>query len=167
MDWESKVIRIFQSKNGDGRILPLIDELYTLVQRRWGVKNGDFIFHRDGHPIKHMQRAWNTACQKAGLDGRLFHDCRRSAVRNAIESGLSERHTMALCGHRTNHMLYRYHIVVEHDLRQAMLKTVANTSIRPKNVSDADTDERQPPQPIDFVLRRRIGAGVPPGLQIQ
>ena len=122
---------------------------------------------RSERPLGNFRRAWNTGCTKAGLSGRLFHDCRRSAVRNATESGLSERHTMALCGHRTNHILHRYHIVVEHDLRQAMLKTVANTSIRPKNVSDSDADERQSPQPLNFTLRRRIGAGVPPGLQIQ
>ena len=63
-DWESKMIRIFQSKNGDGRILPLMGELYVLVQRRWKVKNGDYIFHRDGRPLGDFRRAGIQAVQR-------------------------------------------------------------------------------------------------------
>ena len=42
-------------------------------------------------------------------------------MRNYVAQGLPERLVMALCGHKTNHMLHRYHVVVEQDLGEALL----------------------------------------------
>ena len=40
------------------------------------------VFHRNGKPIRHVRKAWEWACTKAGYPGGLPHDMRRSAVRN-------------------------------------------------------------------------------------
>jgi hypothetical protein len=160
---EMLILQLPQSKKNESRVLSLVGNLESLIEKRWEERQGDYIFHQgDGRPVGRIEHNWRTACERAGMPDKLFHDLRRSAVRNAIESGLSERHTMALCGHKTNHMLHRYHIVVERDLREAMLAMV-----RPKNVSPF-RDVREPSSQLpENIERKRIGAGVPPGLQIQ
>jgi len=122
VDWKTMVVRLSTSKNEESRVFPIVDtRLEALLRKRQDMTQGPLVFHRNGQFVGDCKRCWNTANKRAGMD-KLFHDLRRTAVRNFIAQGLPERLVMALTGHRTNHMLHRYHVVVEADLRAALSK---------------------------------------------
>jgi len=50
---------------------------------------------------------------------RVLHDFRRTAARNYIRAGVSERVAMELLRHKTRAILDRYNIMSEQDLREA------------------------------------------------
>ena len=124
VDLAGNVVRLApeKSKNKDGRILPLSGELAQLIVRAHEARRLDcpFVFHNNGKPIVDFRDAWSVACEKIGLGKRLVHDMRRTAVRNLVRAGVSERVAMALSGHKTRSVFDRYNIVNTTDLVSAM-----------------------------------------------
>lgn len=125
-DVEENVIRLRgeNSKNGEGRSIVIAGELVGVMERRKQARLAkgvltNLVFHRDGEPVAEFRKAWASACEKAGVD-RLFHDLRRTAVRNMVRSGVPQSVAMKISGHKTASMFRRYDIANEDDLRQAM-----------------------------------------------
>jgi integrase len=123
VDWNGAVVRLDprRSKNGAGRLLPITRPLRTILKRRQRRQHADnpVVFHRDGVTVRTWKHCWAQACAAANLKGRYLHDCRRTAARNLVRAGITERIAMALLGHKTRCMFDRYNIVSERDLRQA------------------------------------------------
>jgi len=119
-------LRREHSKNEEPRVVPLVGELAEIIERRWAARGtSGHVFHRAGRPIRDFDVAWENACTAAGKPALLFHDLRRSAVRNLVSSGVDESVAMKITGHKTNSVFKRYRIVAVEDMRAALTRTEA------------------------------------------
>ncbi len=82
-----------------------------------------------------FRRPWKAACTRAGVAGTLFHDLRRSAVRNMDRAGVSQLDAMAITGHKTLSVYRRYRIVDEADIGEALARTQASLSQATRSVT--------------------------------
>jgi len=126
-------LRAENSKTRKAETVPLEGELAQVIERRRAAQtiedeNGskrfaEFVFHSQGEPIGDFRKTWATACKKANVAGRLFHDLRRTASRNMLAAGVPQAVAMRITGHRTDAMFRRYAIVDEEQKREALAKT--------------------------------------------
>jgi integrase len=66
-----------------------------------------------------------AACVAAGAPGRIPHAFRRTAVRNLERAGVPRSTAVAMVGHRTEEIYWRYAIVDEVMLREGGAKLAA------------------------------------------
>jgi len=115
------------TKNNEPRTIPMSEVLYKAVLslRSISPTKGDskeFVFTNKGKRIRYIYDAWKSATKRAGLSGLLLHDCRRSAVRNFVRAGVSDKVARTISGHKTRSVFDRYNIVDEKDLHDATTK---------------------------------------------
>jgi hypothetical protein len=109
------------TKSGEGRPSFLTHELQALfADLRKQQPFVSYVFTRNGQPIREIRGTWLAACAATGVEGKTFHDFRRTAVRNLIRAGVPERVAMQTTGHKTRSVFERYNIVSETDLQDAV-----------------------------------------------
>jgi len=137
------------TKNDDARIVVMTKAVHELISECvQGKANDDSVFTRSGNErVKDFRGAWWSLCTKADLGkfvtgenmkpkwkGLIFHDLRRSAVRNMIRAGIPEVVAMKISGHKTRSVFDRYNIVSPDDFVKAAAKlenrtdTITSTS---------------------------------------
>lgn len=130
-----------ETKNGEGRIFPLdsIPEFKEVIEkqlaanRELGHKLGrivEWLFpdprgNQIGGKDGEIRDVWKKALAAAGLPGKLFHDFRRTAVRDMERSGVPRSTAMKVSGHKTESIYRRYAIVDEAMIREGMQKRAA------------------------------------------
>jgi integrase len=128
-----------QARNKRTPALPLAGGLWDVIERRWKARRflvldemgretgvtqiSEFVFHSgQGARVVDLRKSWATAAKAAGLPKVLFHDLRRSAVRNMIRAGVPQSVAMRISGHRTTAMFNRYDITSDTDKREALAR---------------------------------------------
>jgi integrase len=135
-----------ETKNDDGRLVVMTASVRQLLTECLAGKGPeDNVFTRAGKPVRDFRGAWIKACEQAGMPGLLFHDLRRTAVRNMVRSGIPEVVAMRISGHKTRAVFDRYNIVSERDLKEAARRL----EDRLKTL-DGDNGER-----LDFIAVRQ------------
>lgn len=111
-----------KTKNDEGRVVYLDSELKDILVKQWEARKKNarilpYVFlNEDGTDrVKSFRKAWHSACKEAKIGRRLFHDLRRSAVRNLVRSGVPESIAMKISGHKTRSVFDRYNIVSDAD----------------------------------------------------
>jgi integrase len=109
-----------ETKNDASRTVYLNDELKNMFERLYEERNPEcvYVFQREGQRIVDFTYSWKKACKEVGIK-RMFHDLRRTAVRNLVRSGVPERVAMQITGHKTRFVFDRYDIVSPADLVRA------------------------------------------------
>jgi len=154
VDLKGRAVRLRddQTKPGEPRIIPLggpgadlYDMLVEQKKRRASLcPDSPWVFFRQGsvnprkqsarrgRPVVDIRKAWDKAVKETGID-RLFHDLRRTGVRNLVRAGVPEKVAMLISGHKTRSVFERYNIVDERDLHEAADKLYKHLSGKPAN----------------------------------
>ena len=92
VDFEARTITLDrgETKNQDARSVPIIggDMENLLRTAKAAAPESEWVFNRNGEPIRDFRWAWDAACKTAGVPDLNFHDLRRTAVRNMRRAGI-------------------------------------------------------------------------------
>jgi integrase len=107
VDLKDQKIRLYDTKkHAEGRWLPIYGEMKDVLEKQVADTRRlhpacAWLSHRHGERMVELRPAWPDACDAVGLGGLLFHDLRRSAVRNMVRAGIPENDAMKISGHKT------------------------------------------------------------------
>jgi len=112
IDLENKLIRVFESKSGKPRDVP-INKILHKALREWMEKiDGNELF-----AVKEIKRSFNTACRKAGIKNFTFHDLRHTFASHLVMDGVDIATVSRLLGHANIQMTMKYaHLSPDHRL---------------------------------------------------
>ena len=131
VELDNSIVRleVGETKNDAARTVYLDDELQGVFHKQWerrgsGKKVLPYVFPNEigTGRISDFRGSWQTACKDAGIGHKLFHDFRRTAVRNMVRAGIPEGVAMKISGHKTRSVFERYNIVNDADLQLAAQK---------------------------------------------
>jgi integrase len=139
VNWFTKTLLLEDSKTGESDefpfgALPEMEELLERrrriteeVERRPRAKRCPWIFHRNGQPIRTIQKAWRDGCREAGIPtsgprALRPHDFRRTQARNVMQATGDPILALDLVRWKSLSMLKRYRILDERDRSEGLAK---------------------------------------------
>ena len=112
-------ITLYETKNGEIRVVPLVGKALDLLKEHSKVRNlktnllfpGKPIRGSDGKAIYRpidLRAPWLSALKKADIENFHFHDLRHSAASYMVMNGASLAEIAEVLGHKTLQMVKRY-----------------------------------------------------------
>ena len=125
-------LEVGETKSGDGRTIPLTSDLLRMLEGMPRVC--EYVFTYRGKRVRNFTKAWKKGCKVSELPDVLFHDLRRTGVRNLVRAGVPEHIAMSISGHKTRAVFDRYNIVSETDKKDAIAKLEAAQTVLEQQV---------------------------------
>jgi len=130
IDLKTRIVRLNpgETKNKDGRMFLYSDQMAEWFEVLPRVS--EYVFTHRQKPLRNIRSGWDKAVEAVSGQskpktkkikapkGTLFHDLRRSAVRNMVRAGVPER-VASISGHKNRSVFDRYNIISEADIRGA------------------------------------------------
>lgn len=107
VDIAARVATLLDSKNGDGRQVPLSTTAVSAIQSLPRHLNNPRVFWAWSR-CDSLENAWRRAVGAAGIKDLRFHDLRHEGVSRLFERGLNPMEVASISGHKTLQMLKRY-----------------------------------------------------------
>ena len=124
VDFEKKLIAIPKRGRNRGNkrnpaAVPFIGDMEALLtqakaERDHRYPGNRFVVSVAGRQVNESitsGKGWRAAARRAGLEGVLHHDLRRSAVKAMVDAGVTVERAMKITGHKSNSMFARYDIL--------------------------------------------------------
>lgn len=115
VNMDKRTIHIRESKNGEGRFIPINATAKEVLDELSQVRRIDSqdVFH----DLVNFRRLWDKALKNASITNFRFHDCRHTFASYAIMSGMDLRTLQDILGHKTIAMTLRYsHLSQQHKM---------------------------------------------------
>ena len=117
IDSSTQTIKLLDSKNGDRRLVPLVEPALSILKERAKIRRIDselvFPAKTGSKPWELTHKEWRRTCKKAELADFRFHDLRHSAASTMAMSGMTVLEIAAVLGHKTLSMTQRYSHVAD------------------------------------------------------
>lgn len=140
VDLETGAIQILKSKNGERRAVVAGEDAVAWLKswkKESGLRFGGRVFgnHITGRGMFAYSKPWGEARKAAKLEDLRFHDLRHTFVTEALSAGLNPMLVMAVSGHKSAAMLWRYsHLTT--DVAKAVSEAVQGSRLTPGSSND-------------------------------
>jgi integrase len=128
VDKQERITYLWDTKNGEQRLLPLTAEVIALIAPKTTPKSNivsiteqpdslGLLFPSEKKPQQpfEFRKHWNKALLDAGVKNFRFHDLRHSAASWLAKNGATLQEIAEVLGHKNIQMTMRYsHLCVEH-----------------------------------------------------
>lgn len=130
-DFSHSMVRLdhIDTKSKKPRTIPMTKESKKLLLECCaGRDREDHVFTRADRnlprrPIGDFRKIWDRLVRECGIDRKvLFHDFRRSGIRNMVDFGVERDTARSISGHLTDEVFSRYNIQNEQKQRKAAVQ---------------------------------------------
>jgi len=112
-------IELVETKNGKSRLVPISDDLVTVLESVRGHHTEYVFIGERGNPLKSVKKPFETALRKAAITEFRFHDLRHTFASHFIMNGGDVLALKEILGHSSLKMVERYaHLAQAHKRRQ-------------------------------------------------
>ena len=121
IDFKNDNVHVRESKNGEGRYVPMSSELRLTLQSSSSRFGGGYVFpsylprrNRNGaevvgqHPYTDLKNGFSSALKRTGISDFRFHDLRHTFASRLVMEGADLNTVRELLGHKSIKMTFRY-----------------------------------------------------------